>query len=87
MLLGATAVTFAVGLSTLAERVVTGCRTPAQPVQVSPPAHGTNGPFSLDRRPQQRAVETALRGQPGTAHYTAETDQVISVAGLPGRSR
>jgi putative ABC transport system permease protein len=82
VLLGATAVTFAVGLSSSLSDVVTGLsHSQAQPVQVSPASQNS---FSLTA-PQQRAVETALRGQPGTAHYTAETDQVITVSGLPGQ--
>jgi hypothetical protein len=34
---------------------------------------------------QQRAVTAALRAQPGTAHYVAETDQWVGVAGLTGQ--
>ena len=82
VLLGAASVTFAVGLSTSLNRVVTGLsQASAQPVQVFPgSAHAfTFGPA------QQRAIETALRAQPGTLHYVAETDQQISVAGTAGQ--
>ena len=34
---------------------------------------------------QQRAIEAALRAQPGTLRYAAEADQQVSVAGLPGQ--
>ncbi len=82
VLLGATAVTFAVGLSSSLSDVVNGLsHAGAQPVQVSP---GSPNAFSLTAA-QQRAVEAALRAQPGTARYTAETDQVVSVAGLAGQ--
>jgi putative ABC transport system permease protein len=82
VLLGATAVTFAVGLSSSLSDVVTGLsHARAQPVQVNPSSQNA---FSFTAG-QQHAVETALSAQPGTAHYTAETDQVISVSGLPGQ--
>ena len=82
VLLGATAVTFAVGLSSSLSDVVNGLsHARAQPVQVSP---GSPNAFSLTAV-QQHAVQTALRAQPGTARYTAETDQVVSVAGLAGQ--
>ncbi|MGH3396368.1 MAG: ABC transporter permease, partial [Streptosporangiaceae bacterium] len=81
VLLGATAVTFAVGLSGSLSDVVSGLsHAPAQAVQVSPASQNA---FSLTAA-QQHAVETALRRQPGTARYTEETDQVISVSGVPG---
>jgi putative ABC transport system permease protein len=82
VLLGATAVTFAVGLSSSLADVVNGLsHSPGQAVQVTP---GSPNAFNLTAA-QQGAVETALRAQPGTAHYTAETDQVITVSGLPGQ--
>ncbi|MGH3395447.1 MAG: ABC transporter permease, partial [Streptosporangiaceae bacterium] len=81
VLLGATAVTFAVGLSSSLSDVVTGLsHAPAQAVQISPASQNA---FSLTAA-QRHAVETALRRQPGTARYTEETDQVISVSGVPG---
>ena len=79
ILLGATAVTFAAGLSTSLNRVVYGLsRAQAQPVQVFPASQNVD---SIDAA-GQRAIETALRAQPGTLHYVAETDDVVTVAGL-----
>ncbi len=80
VLLGAAAVTFAVGLSTSLNRVVGGLsHAAAQPVQVY-----LNSPNSFDAA-QQRTVQAALAAEPGTQHYVAETDNQISVAGLTGQ--
>ncbi len=80
--LGATVVIFAVGLSSSLNRVVGGLsRAAAQPVQVGLSSASS---FQFDAA-QQRAVEAALRAQPGTLHYAAETDQQFSVAGLTGQ--
>jgi putative ABC transport system permease protein len=79
ILLGATVVTFAVGLSTSLNRVVAGLsHTQAQPVQVYPAGSGVNtiGPAG------QRSIQAALAAQPGTRHYLAEADEQVSVAGL-----
>jgi putative ABC transport system permease protein len=74
VLLGATAVTFAVGLSTSLGQVVSAItRTAAEPVQVLIPSTAAVA---------QRAVETALRSQPGTLRYVAEADQEVSAAGV-----
>ena len=82
VLLGATAVTFAVGLSSSLSDVVTGLsHSQAQQVQVSP---GSPSAFALTAA-QQRAVQAALSNQPGTIHYTAETDAVVSASGLSGQ--
>ncbi len=82
VLLGATAVTFAVGLSSSLSDVVTGLsHSSAQQVQVSPASPTA---FALTAA-QQRAIPAALAAQPGTLHYTAETDQVVSVVGLGGQ--
>jgi len=79
ILLGATAVTFAVGLSTSLNRVVGGLtQAGAQPVQIYPMSQNV---FTIDAA-GQRAIEAALRDQPGTAHYVAETDDTVAVAGL-----
>ena len=79
ILLGATAVTFAVGLSTSLNRVVQGLdQNGAQPVQIYPASQNV---FSIDAA-GQRTIETALRAQPGTLHYVAETDGMVTVAGL-----
>jgi len=80
--LGATVVIFAVGLSSSLNRVVGGLsRAAAQPVQVGLSSASS---FQFDAA-QQRAVEAALRAQPGTLRYAAETDQQFSVAGLTGQ--
>jgi putative ABC transport system permease protein len=80
VLLGATAVTFAAGLSTSLNKVVAGLsHAKAQPVQVSLNSGNNIGGGA------QRAIEAALRAQPGTSHYVAETDQVFGVAGLSGQ--
>jgi putative ABC transport system permease protein len=84
ILLGATAVTFAVGLGTSLNRVVYGLsRAQSVPVQVFPssPNVSTIGPAG------QRAIETALRAQPGTLHYVAETDETVTVTGLSQQVR
>jgi putative ABC transport system permease protein len=79
ILLGATAVTFAVGLSTSLNRVVNGLTLAgAQPVQVFP----ASGNVDTIDAAGQRAIESTLRTQPGTQHYVAETDDVVTVAGL-----
>ncbi|HTT52999.1 MAG TPA: FtsX-like permease family protein [Streptosporangiaceae bacterium] len=82
VLLGATAVTFAVGLSTSLNKVVGGLSlASSEPVQVFLNAQNA---FAFDAA-QQRTVQAALRAQPGTRHYAAETDNPISVAGLTGQ--
>jgi putative ABC transport system permease protein len=82
VLLGATAVTFAVGLSSSLGDVVNGLsHAQAQPVEIN--LSSPTAPSLTDS--QQRAIEAAVRAQPGTARYTAETDQVVSVAGLAGQ--
>jgi putative ABC transport system permease protein len=81
VLLGAVAVTFAVGLSSSLSRVVGGLsQAAAQPVQVGLSSQDT---FIMDAA-QQRTAEAALRAQPGTRRYVAETDGQFSVAGLTG---
>ncbi len=80
VLLGATAVTFAVGLSTSLNRVVGGLsHATAQPVQIY-----LNSPDTFDAA-QQRTVQAALTAEPGTLQYVAETDSPFSVAGLTGQ--
>ncbi|HTZ92947.1 MAG TPA: FtsX-like permease family protein [Streptosporangiaceae bacterium] len=101
ILLGAAAVTLAVGLSTSLNMVVEALsHTQTEPVQVAVPgkagpgggiihvqaAHGGGAPGPAGQPPSaaqaQRAIETALRAQPGTLRFVAETDQIVSVAGL-----
>ena len=92
ILLGATAVTFAAGLSASLTRVANGLsHSKSEPVQVylasSPggPA-GPRGPSkaraATSAAVQQRTIEAALRAQPGTLRYVAEADEQVSVAGL-----
>ena len=82
VLLGAVAVTFAVGLGSSLSRVVTGLsQAAAQPVQVG---LSSQNAFIMDAA-QQRAIAAALRAQPGTRRYVAETDQQFAVAGLTGQ--
>ena len=93
ILLGGTAVTFAAGLATSLDRVATDLsHAQAEPVQVSLPGQATatvsrpaNGPAPSLPSPaaQQRAVLAALRAQPGTLRYVAESDDDVSVPGLP----
>lgn len=60
------------------ERVVRGHG--AKPGQHGAPG---GGPAQLTRAAMQRAVTAAVRAQPGTGHFVAETDQQVTVAGLP----
>ena len=79
IVLGATAVTFAIGLSTSLNRVVQGLdQDGAQQVQVYSTSQNV---FTIDAAGQRR-IETALRAQPGTLHYVAETDTPVTMAGL-----
>jgi putative ABC transport system permease protein len=95
VLLGAITVTFAAGLATSLNKVADGLsHSGSEPVQVSL-ASGPGslvkhiGPSTAPQPPspaeQQRAIEAALRAQPGTLHYAAEADVEVSVAGLPGQ--
>jgi putative ABC transport system permease protein len=96
ILLGATAVTFAAGLSGSLTRVADGLsHSKSEPVQVylaSGPG-GPGGPIrqqpgsgkagaAIPAAVQQRTIEAALRAQPGTLRYVAEADEQVSVAGL-----
>jgi len=69
ILLGAAAVTFAVGLGTSLNLVIAGLsHDKTEPVQV-----GLSTGNNLSPRGQD-AIEAALRAQPGTAHFVAEAD-------------
>jgi putative ABC transport system permease protein len=94
IVLGATTVTLAVGLSSSLNLVVAGLsHAKAEPVQVGIPWAASAGPAG-SRPPQtgagplptaaaaQQAVVAALRAQPGTLHYVAQADQMAGVAGL-----
>jgi putative ABC transport system permease protein len=77
ILLGATAVTFAVGLSTSLSMVVVGLsHEQAEPVQVYP-GNGSNITAA-----QQRAITAALQAQPDTRRFVAEADDTATIAGL-----
>ena len=95
---GGIAVTFAAGLGTSLDRVEADLsHAAAQPVQVSLPGSGPGGGVSIIKpgsgpgvsppplAAQERAVQAALRAQPGTLHYVAEADDEISVLGLADR--
>jgi len=94
ILLGAVTVTFAAGLATSLSKVANGLsRSTSEPVQVFLAEGSGNvkhigpatGPPPPPPAAQQRAIERALRAQPGTLHYAAEADLDLSVAGLPGQ--
>jgi putative ABC transport system permease protein len=110
IVLGATAVTLAVGLTSSLNDVVQGLsHANAEPVQLQLPGGGPGGPGivvhqacppgEMIRTPggshvcgdggsqpsasaAQRAVQAAVTAQSGTAHYVAEANQQVSVAGL-----
>jgi putative ABC transport system permease protein len=95
---GGIAVTFAAGLGTSLDRVEADLsHAAAQPVQVSLPWSGPGAGPSITKTPdagapprpslaaQERAVQAALRAQPGTLRYMAEADDQISVVGLADR--
>src|SRR6266700_291281 len=89
VLLGGAAVTFAAGLATSLDRVATDLsHAQAEPVQVGLPGQGAmaqpaDAPVLPSPAAQQRAVQAALRAQPGTLRYVAEADDDIGVPGLP----
>ena len=71
VLLGATAVTFAIGLGSSLNRVVGGLsHSAAEPVQIY---RNSQNSFIFTVA-QQRTVQAALAAQPGTRRYVAETD-------------
>jgi putative ABC transport system permease protein len=95
ILCGAGTVTFAVGLSTSLDRVAAALsHSAAEPVQLAlsggfvhkGPPGAIKGPAAgqPEQSPaaQQRAVEAALRSEPGTLHYVAEAVPEVSVSGL-----
>ena len=92
VLLGATAVTFATGLTGSLNRVVVGLsHSQAEPVQVYLPSgsdRGAKNPAASSPAPlvvAAHAVEAALRAQPATLRYVAEADQRVTIAGLTGQ--
>jgi putative ABC transport system permease protein len=100
ILFGGVAVTFGVGLGSSLDRVYTDLsRLASEPVQVDiPGAPGPNGngasltkggpgpgPVLPGLAAQERAVQAALRDQPGTLHYVAESDDDLAVLGVADR--
>jgi putative ABC transport system permease protein len=82
VLLGAATVTFAIGLASSLNRVVGGLsHSASQPVQIY---RNSQNSFTFSAA-QQRTLQAALAAQPGTRRYVAETDNLISVAGLTGQ--
>ena len=83
VLLGAAAVTFAVGLGTSLNRVVGGLsRSASEPVQIS---RNSQRLVQSSAAAQQRSRPGGAGRPPGTCRYVAETDNQISVAGLTGQ--
>ena len=94
VVLGATAVTFAVGLTSSLRLVVSGlAHETGQPVQVYLPGGAIGPPVAsgAGSQPQpsshsvQHIVETALQRQPGTLRFVAEGQDTVAVAGLAGQ--
>jgi putative ABC transport system permease protein len=95
VLLGATAVTFAAGLTGSLNRIVVGLsHSQAEPLQVYLPSGPSGqvknfGPGGQPVAPpvavQERALEAVLRAQPATLRYVAEADERVSIAGLTGQ--
>ena len=90
--------TFGAGLGTSLDRVYADLsHSASEPVQVNiPGAPGQNGsvtaspangpgPSLPSLAAQEQAVRAALRTQPGTLRYVAESDDDIAVLGLPDR--
>ncbi len=77
ILLGATAVTFAVGLGSSLNMVIAGLsHNHSEPVQVSLDSGNNIGAAG------QQAITTALRSEPGTAHFVGEADDSGDVTGV-----
>jgi putative ABC transport system permease protein len=96
ILLGAITVTFAAGLAASLNHVAFGIsHARSEPVQVYLESGsgsggaikhiGPTGPPPPPPAAQERAIEAALRAQPGTLRYVAEADLDLNVAGLPGQ--
>jgi putative ABC transport system permease protein len=89
IVLGGMAVTFAAGLATSLDRVYADLsHATSEPVQVALPGTGTGPGAPVPSgvpglAGQERAVEAALRAQPGTLRSVAEADASVSVLGLP----
>lgn len=89
ILFGAVAVTFGVGLGSSLDRAATDLSLPNEQVQIGLPgmlaAQGLASAGALPSvRAQQASVTAAIRAQPGTLHYVAESDGRVAVAGMTG---
>jgi putative ABC transport system permease protein len=97
VLLGAIAITFALGLNSSLRLVVDGIsHDGAEPVQIAMPGAGGVGPSVVAVPGQvapgsqpspaaaQRAILAAVDAQPGTSRVVAEADEPVGVAGLAG---
>ena len=87
---GATAVIFAFGLhSSLSRAQASSDHSATAPVRVEQfgpgPVSGKGGPEQGPSAAQDKAVTTALRGQPGTEHYVAEYNNGVNVPGITRR--
>ena len=90
---GVTAVTFGYGLSASLSQVEADLSHSASDQVRVLLAGRQNGlisingqnPAKLSLVAQERAVTSALRAEPGTAHYVAEADDQVSVLGLAGQ--
>ena len=99
ILFGGVAVTFGAGLGASLNLVYNDLsHSASEPVQVNIPGapgqngHGGGGAVQVGPGPaapslaaQEQAVTAALRAQPGTLHYVAESDDTIPVLGLSDR--
>jgi putative ABC transport system permease protein len=99
ILFGGVAVTFGAGLGASLDRVYNDLSHSSEPVQVNiPGAPGQNGGVAVKAGPgpgggpavpslaaQESAVQAALRAQPGTLRYVAESDDDIAVLGVSDR--
>ena len=93
ILFGGIAVTFGAGLGTSLNRVYADLsHSSSEPVQVYIPGQNGGGgavtagpgpgPAAPSLAAQEQAVTAALRAQPGTLHYVAESDDRIGLLGL-----
>ncbi|MGH9090648.1 MAG: FtsX-like permease family protein [Acidimicrobiales bacterium] len=76
IVLGATAVTFAIGLGTSLQMVTGALSHHAEQVEIDP---ATQPAFN---EASQKAVSRALLGEPATLRYVAEADETVSVDGI-----
>src|SRR5215469_9317935 len=95
ILFGVVAVTFGAGLAASLNRVYNDLSLTPEQVQVDfPGAQGQHGSVKKGSGPgpalpslaaQEQAITAALRAQPGTLHYVAESDDDVAALGLSDR--